>query len=51
MCDNGNFFDDCGWEGIAMAGFLAEGMVEAEIEWILIEKDLENDDSDNEEKP
>ena len=42
MCDNGDFFDDWDWEEIAMAGFLAEEMAEAELERILIEKELED---------
>ena len=47
MCDDGDFFDDWGWEDIAMAGFLAEEMAEAELERILAEKELENEDSDD----
>lgn len=47
MCDDGNFWDDWGWEDIAMAGFLAEEIAEAELERIMIEKDLE-EDSDEE---
>ena len=47
MCDNGDFWDDWGWEDIAMAGFLAEEMTEAELERILIEKELEEDDKDD----
>ena len=47
MCDNGDFFDDWGWEDIAMAGFLAEEMAEAELERILIEKEQEDDENDD----
>ena len=47
MCDNGDFFDDQGWEDIAMAGFLAEEIAEAELERILIEKEMEDDETDD----
>jgi hypothetical protein len=47
MCDNGDFFDDWGWEDIAMAGFLAEEIAEAELERILIEKEMEDDETDD----
>ena len=43
MCD-GDFWDDWGWQSMAMAGFLAEEMAEAELERILIEKEQEEDD-------
>ena len=47
MCNDGDFFDDWGWEDIAMAGFLAEEMAEAELERILIEKEQEDDKKDD----
>ena len=47
MCDDGTFWDDWGWEDIAMAGFLAEEMTQVELERILIEKELEEDEQDD----
>jgi len=47
MCDDGDFLDDWGWEDIAMAGFLAEEMAQAELERIRIEKELEDDEQDD----
>jgi len=47
MCDDGSFFDDWGWEEMAMAGFLAEEMAQAELERILIEKEQEDDEKDD----
>ena len=47
MCDDGDFFDDWGWEEMAMAGFLAEEMAQAELERILIEKEQEEDAKDD----
>ena len=42
MCDD--FFDDFGWEDLALAGSLAEAMAEEERERLKLEREAEAED-------